>query len=58
MMTDDIIILDGKYEVHPMSSYPYWSVVNSETGLVRNEGLGKGEAIELATELNEEVQNR
>ena len=48
----DIIILGGKYEVHPAAAGDTWCVVNSDTGRVRNEAMGKNDAVELATELN------
>lgn len=48
---ENIIILDGKYEVHPTNDGLY-AVVNGETGQVRNEAMEKDEAIELANELN------
>jgi hypothetical protein len=51
-MENDIIILDGKYEVHPMND-GLWAVVTGETGQVRNEGLDKENAIDLANELND-----
>jgi len=50
-MENEIIILDGKFEVHP-TSCGSWSVVNGETGQVRNEALTKSDAIDLASELN------
>ena len=50
-MTREIIILDGKYEVHPACDGT-WSVVNSDSGQVRNDGLSKTDAIALARELN------
>ena len=49
--SNDIILCDGKYEVHPMIGAG-WSVVNSETGQVRSELSDKQHAIEYATELN------
>ena len=51
---NEIILCDGKYEVHPMVGAG-WSVVDSETGQVRSEFSDKQDAIDLATELNKET---
>lgn len=51
-MADEIIVLEGKYEVHPSAEDETHCVVNGETGQVRNGGLSLNDAIELAAELN------
>lgn len=53
MATDEIIDCGGKYEVHPKLQGG-WAVVNSDTGEVRCEFAEQSEAVNVATELNDE----
>ena len=58
-MTNEIITLDGKYEVHPVSDDPncQWSVVNGETGEERCTCSTSDEAVKSAEELNQQATN-
>lgn len=53
-MADDIITLDGKYEVHAGAKGGY-AVVNSETGDVRCSFATQAEAVREAKKLNAEA---
>jgi hypothetical protein len=53
-MSDEIIDCNGKYEVHP--AHGSWAVVNGETGIVHSETSSREEAVRLARELNQQVE--
>jgi len=53
-MSEDIVILNGPYEVHPSIHAGHWAVVNAETGQVRADHMTRSAAVAYATELNDQ----